>query len=347
MLADSNTLVSEFGPIILIVGLAMAAIGVLLPRPKRGPVLIGAMLGGLALAAAALILVRATQWTVEAILFYAFGGLALIAGVVMITHPNPARAALSFAIVVLSTCGLFLLNAAPFVMAGTIIIYAGAIVVTFLFVLMLAQPDVQSDADNRSREPVLATLAGFLLLSTLLLTLRQTYDTQDYDAWLAKLEAARHEPVEKVWEVLGNEEDFRQSTDLLMQRMLGRDAARDIVAIVQQKDDIKDVGAPGPANAAAIQGWLDRLADVGAQMRAHAIRHVGRLSPPPRDVLSPFAGTPANARAQPLSSDNVAGLGRTLFSDYLLAVELGGTLLLVAAIGAIAITQRPTSRRAA
>ena len=40
--------------------------------------------------------------------------------------------------VVLSTCGLFLLNAAPFLMAGTVIIYAGAIIVTFLFVLMLA-----------------------------------------------------------------------------------------------------------------------------------------------------------------------------------------------------------------
>ena len=40
-----------------------------------------------------------------------------------------------------STCGLFLLQAAPFLMAATIIIYAGAIVVTFLFVIMLAQQE--------------------------------------------------------------------------------------------------------------------------------------------------------------------------------------------------------------
>ena len=68
----------------------------------------------------------------------------------LITQQNPARAALSFALVVLSTCGLFLLLAAPFLMAATIIVYAGAIVVTFLFVIMLAPADGLSDADARS-----------------------------------------------------------------------------------------------------------------------------------------------------------------------------------------------------
>jgi NADH-quinone oxidoreductase subunit J len=41
-----------------------------------------------------------------------------------------------------------------------------------------------------------------------------------------------------------------------------------------------------------------------------------------------------------LPAENVAALGRILFTDYLLAVELGGTLLLVATIGAIAIAAR-------
>ena len=58
----------------------------------------------------------------------------------------------SFALVVLSSCGLFLLQAAPFLMAATIIVYAGAIVVTFLFVIMLAHQEGPSDADYRSRE---------------------------------------------------------------------------------------------------------------------------------------------------------------------------------------------------
>ena len=41
-----------------------------------------------------------------------------------------------------------------------------------------------------------------------------------------------------------------------------------------------------------------------------------------------------------MPADNVAGMGRSLFTDYLLAVELAGTLLLVATIGAVAIAMR-------
>ena len=45
-------------------------------------------------------------------------------------------------------------------------------------------------------------------------------------------------------------------------------------------------------------------------------------------------------RPKPVPAANVAGLGHLLYSEHLLAVEIGGTLLLVATIGAIAITQR-------
>ena len=97
-----------------------------------------------------------------------------MSGLLLVTQRNPARAALSFALVVLSTCGLFLLLAAPFLTAATTIIYAGAIVVTFLFVLMLAQQAGPSDADLRSREPLLACLAGFFLLGALLYVLQRS-----------------------------------------------------------------------------------------------------------------------------------------------------------------------------
>ena len=45
----------------------------------------------------------------------------------------------------------------------------------------------------------------------------------------------------------------------------------------------------------------------------------------------------STARPNGCRPRNVAGLGRTLFTDHLLAVELAGTLLLVATVGAIAI----------
>jgi NADH-quinone oxidoreductase subunit J len=53
--------------------------------------------------------------------------------------------------------------------------------------------------------------------------------------------------------------------------------------------------------------------------------------------------TVANPLSQPPGAETVGtmqGLGRSLFGDYLFAVELAGTLLLVATVGAIAIAPR-------
>jgi hypothetical protein len=75
---------------------------------------------------------------------------------------------------------------------------------------------------------------------------------------------------------------------------------------------------------------------------------VDRRKTPTLSALSgPSPSTPAaEIRRHPqsqrpeLPADNSAYLGRALFTDYLLPVELGGLLLLVATVGAIAIAQR-------
>src|SRR5205807_7496424 len=129
--------------------------------------------------------VRVSALTLESFLFYVFAAVAVVAGGLLVTQQNPARAALSFALVVLASCGLFLLQAAPFLMVATVIVYAGAIIVTFLFVLMLAQQEGLSDADARSREPFLASMTGFLLLAALLYILKLTYKPE-LDRWVEK-----------------------------------------------------------------------------------------------------------------------------------------------------------------
>ena len=75
-------------------------------------------------------------------------------------------------------------------MAATIIIYAGAIIVTFLFVLMLAQQEGPSDADARSREPMLASAIGFVLLGALLYVLMLADDSRVAGKDAAALERA-------------------------------------------------------------------------------------------------------------------------------------------------------------
>ena len=179
-----------FWPILLPSILGLAGVYLLMPRVRRYPPLWGAVCAGLALAAVALFLIRAEARVAERILFYAFSGIAIVSGGMMITLRNPVHSALSFAMVVLSTCGLFLLQAAPFLMAATIIIYAGAIVVTFLFVIMLAQQAGVSDADQRSREPFLATVGSFVLLACLLAVLQRNYDTAPLDELLGRTNGA-------------------------------------------------------------------------------------------------------------------------------------------------------------
>ena len=73
----------------------------------------------------------------QPILFILFGGLAIIGGIAVIAFRNPVYSALALVVTLFSQAGLFLLLGAYFVAAVQIIVYAGAIMVLFLFVIML------------------------------------------------------------------------------------------------------------------------------------------------------------------------------------------------------------------
>ena len=73
----------------------------------------------------------------ETILFLVFGIFAVIAGIAVITFKNPIYSALALIVTFFSQAGLFILLGAYFVAAVQIIVYAGAIMVLFLFVIML------------------------------------------------------------------------------------------------------------------------------------------------------------------------------------------------------------------
>lgn len=106
--------------------------------------------------------------------FYIFAFAAVLGGVLMIASVSPIYSALWFATVVLATAGLLLETGAQFLAAATVIVYAGAIIVTFLFVVMLASVSGRELYDRSSRMPGRATLAGTLLLWTLLTAIQTT-----------------------------------------------------------------------------------------------------------------------------------------------------------------------------
>jgi NADH-quinone oxidoreductase subunit J len=76
--------------------------------------------------------------------------IAVISAVLMITESRPFYSAIWFAMVLAGVGGLFLFYGAQFLGIATVAVYAGAIVVTFLFVLMLAQPHGQAYFDRLS-----------------------------------------------------------------------------------------------------------------------------------------------------------------------------------------------------
>jgi len=74
----------------------------------------------------------ATPW-----FFYLLAGLAVVSGLLVITRRNAVHSALALIVTLLAVAGLYLMLYAPFVAGVQIIVYAGGIMVLFLFVIML------------------------------------------------------------------------------------------------------------------------------------------------------------------------------------------------------------------
>jgi NADH-quinone oxidoreductase subunit J len=71
------------------------------------------------------------------ILFYAFAAIAVMSTLMVIAQPNPIYSVLLLIVSFMALAGLYVLLDAPFVAVTQIIVYAGAIMVLFLFVVML------------------------------------------------------------------------------------------------------------------------------------------------------------------------------------------------------------------
>ncbi len=77
---------------------------------------------------------------VEGVLFYVFAALTLLCAVLVVANPfsrNPVTSAMFLVLTIISMSGLFVLLHAFFLAAVQILVYAGAVMVLFLFVIML------------------------------------------------------------------------------------------------------------------------------------------------------------------------------------------------------------------
>ncbi|MCF7957384.1 MAG: NADH-quinone oxidoreductase subunit J, partial [Phycisphaerae bacterium] len=100
--------------------------------------------------------------------FCLFGAIAIIASALMIVQSKAIYSALFFMLSLLAVSMLLMLAHATFLSVALIIIYAGAILVVYVFVLMLSGQEKPAWYDKESRMPLLAIVIGFILLGGLL-----------------------------------------------------------------------------------------------------------------------------------------------------------------------------------
>jgi NADH-quinone oxidoreductase subunit J len=227
-------------------------LGLLLPQRRRHASTVGGVLAIIALGLFASDLPLLSTWVAQGI-FWVVAGVTVAAGVGTISAQSPVHSAIWFALSLLGTAGLFFLQGAQFLGVATVIVYAGAIVVTFLFVIMLAQPEGHA-----------------------------TYDRITW-GWFPK-----------TFSVLA--------------------AAAIVGVLTMLLSGIRDQALAGPS----------------------VLKPVGVAQQSATDG-NDAAVLPAQPKNPVLTGDHMASLGGYLFSRHLINVELAGTLLLAALVGAVAI----------
>lgn len=109
----------------------------------------------------------------ELVVFAIASGLAIVSALAVVVAKTPVRSVISLVLTFFSLAVLSILLAAPFIAALQVIVYAGAILVLFLFVIMLL--NLQQEAEDRDERPVqkwlglvaVVALGGLLLGVTL------------------------------------------------------------------------------------------------------------------------------------------------------------------------------------
>ena len=102
--------------------------------------------------------------------FYFLSGIAVLSGILVITRRNPVHSALALIFTLLALAGLYLMLYAPFVAGVQIILYAGGIMVLFLFVIMLVNMERAVREAQFNQQWVVGILAALAVGSLFVLT---------------------------------------------------------------------------------------------------------------------------------------------------------------------------------
>jgi NADH-quinone oxidoreductase subunit J len=107
----------------------------------------------------------------QVVIFFVMAGLALVAALGVVLARNPVHSALSLVVVLVSIAVLFVIQDAQLLAAVQVIVYAGAIVVLFLFVIMLLGVDERESLRDpvKLQRPAAIALGVIALLEVIFL----------------------------------------------------------------------------------------------------------------------------------------------------------------------------------
>ena len=98
-------------------------------------------------------------------LFYMFASLMLLSALAMVLNKNAVNSAMCMIVALVSTAGLFVLLEAYFLAILQVLVYAGAVMVLFLFIIMLLDVDKEENYEYlKHKFSFVARLLGFALL---------------------------------------------------------------------------------------------------------------------------------------------------------------------------------------
>lgn len=328
---------SVLNPILLYVACALGGVGVVVSLPGRrvSPYAVGTVLGGAALGLVFIGLGVAWPEHLPNFHFYLFAAIALGCSLRVITHQRPVYAALYFVLMILASSGLYLILSAEFLAFALVIVYAGAILITYLFVIMLAtesptqeSAELLSEYDRQSRDPVAATLAGFVLLAGLTVLLARgsvglpsagALAASSDDQKLALVPAQVERTLARGRDAQG-ERLLRPGERLALADELSRDALIAAGVVSPERWPGVRPQSPGGLPAYAInpaEGWLVLAGSDGDR------RVLGREA------------WPAD-----LSLPNTFGVGFALIDEHPGAIEIAGVILLMAMLGAVVLARK-------
>src|SRR5918994_2126145 len=100
----------------------------------------------------------------ETWLFLAFGAVLLVSGVLVITARNPVHGVLFLVLAFFTAAGIWLLLRAEFLAIALVVVYVGAVMVLFLFVVMMLDINIERVREGFWRNLPLALIVGGIMV---------------------------------------------------------------------------------------------------------------------------------------------------------------------------------------